>query len=120
MARSILLLITVATLASRFVQAEVTFASIIQETEFASAEDNPDYTCSKTRPCKSGCCGQLDDKGDGVCGLGPEFCGESCFSTCQEKSECDPGWGMQWSNASTCPLNVWSVVSFTKPSRKDL
>jgi len=80
---------------------------------FAKAEDNPDYTCSKTRPCKSGCCGQLDDKGDGVCGLGPEFCGESCFSTCQEKSECDPGWGMQWSNASTCPLNVWSVVSLT-------
>ncbi|KAK8042256.1 glycoside hydrolase superfamily [Apiospora rasikravindrae] len=38
--------------------------------------------------------------------MGPKFCGEGCISSCGEKSECDPGWGMQWSNASTCPLNV--------------
>lgn len=44
--------------------------------------------------------------GKAVCGLGPDFCGKGCISTCDYKSECDPGWGAQWSNASTCPLNV--------------
>jgi len=38
---------------------------------------------------------------------GPVFCGPgNCTSTCNRKSECDPGWGSQWSNASTCPLKV--------------
>ncbi|KAM5467394.1 putative chitinase [Microsporum audouinii] len=65
-----------------------------------------DYACSKTKPCKIGCCGPLDSSGSGICGLGPKFCGIGCTSTCDYKSECDPGWGSQWSNASTCPLNV--------------
>lgn len=65
-----------------------------------------------------------DEEGNGVCGLGPDFCGiipksqislerhanyisgDGCYSSCDYKSECDPGWGMEWSNASTCPLNV--------------
>jgi chitinase len=47
-----------------------------------------------------------DETGKGVCGGGPEYCGTGCTSNCKWKSECDPGWGMQWSNASTCPLNV--------------
>jgi chitinase len=38
--------------------------------------------------------------------MGPDFCGDSCISTCHYKSECDPGWGIEWSNATTCPLNV--------------
>lgn len=38
--------------------------------------------------------------------MGPTFCGDGCISTCDQKSECDPGWGIQWSNASVCPLNV--------------
>jgi chitinase len=38
---------------------------------------------------------------------GPTFCGKgNCTSTCDEKSECDPGWGSQWSTAEKCPLNV--------------
>ncbi|KXX73815.1 Killer toxin subunits alpha/beta [Madurella mycetomatis] len=37
---------------------------------------------------------------------GPNFCGPGCTSQCNWKSECDPGWGIQYSNASTCPLNV--------------
>lgn len=44
--------------------------------------------------------------GKGVCGGGPDFCGASCISQCDWKSECDPGWGIQWSNSSVCPLNV--------------
>lgn len=44
--------------------------------------------------------------GKGVCGGGPDFCGKGCVSECSWKSECDPGWGAQWSNATTCPLNV--------------
>ncbi|OHW97432.1 glycoside hydrolase family 18 protein [Colletotrichum incanum] len=86
----------------------VTFADIVAQTEFAvaAAEEKPDYTCSRTKPCKLGCCGKLDAQDNGICGLGPEYCGADCFSSCSEKSECDPGWGMQWSAASTCPLNV--------------
>lgn len=38
--------------------------------------------------------------------MGPKYCGKDCTSTCNYKSECDPGWGMKWSNASACPLNV--------------
>lgn len=38
---------------------------------------------------------------------GPTFCGAgNCTSTCDRKSECDPGWGIQWSNVSVCPLKV--------------
>lgn len=44
--------------------------------------------------------------GAGVCGLGPDFCGDGCVSTCDYKSECDPGWGAKWSNATECPLKV--------------
>ncbi|KAI4591932.1 hypothetical protein KJ359_012063 [Pestalotiopsis sp. 9143b] len=47
-----------------------------------------------------------DDAGNGVCGLGPDFCGDGCTSTCDYKSECDPGWGIEWSNRADCPLNV--------------
>ncbi|KAH7040899.1 chitinase [Microdochium trichocladiopsis] len=85
------------------------FADVVEQTGFAiAAEDGekPDYTCSKAKPCKLGCCGPLDDEGNGVCGMGPDYCGKDCTGQCNEKSECDPGWGMQWSNASTCPLNV--------------
>ncbi|KAG4435727.1 hypothetical protein IFR05_008777 [Cadophora sp. M221] len=49
-----------------------------------------------------GCCGK-----NNVCGLGPSYCAPAnCTSSCDQKSECDPGWGKQWSSAETCPLNV--------------
>ncbi|RAH52514.1 glycoside hydrolase [Aspergillus piperis CBS 112811] len=61
-----------------------------------------DYTCSLTKTCAIGCCGN-----SGVCGLGPDFCGTgNCTSSCDAKSECDPGWGSEWSTAEKCPLNV--------------
>ena len=44
--------------------------------------------------------------GKGVCGLGPDFCGKGCISNCERKSECDPGWGIDWSESAKCPLNV--------------
>ncbi|KZF20249.1 glycoside hydrolase family 18 protein [Xylona heveae TC161] len=60
------------------------------------------YSCSASKPCKIGCCSKT-----GVCGLGPQFCGSDvCISSCDAKSECDPGWGAQWSNKEGCPLNV--------------
>jgi chitinase len=59
-------------------------------------------TCSATEECAIGCCGKF-----GVCGLGPEFCGAgNCTSTCNQKSECDPGWGPEWSAHEKCPLDV--------------
>ncbi|EFX05996.1 class 5 chitinase 1 [Grosmannia clavigera kw1407] len=79
-------------------------ASFVQQaTEDASTSD---YTCTATRGCDIGCCGPLNATGGGVCGAGPDYCGDKCTSQCSWKSECDPGWGLQWSNASTCPLNV--------------
>ncbi|PYH28142.1 glycoside hydrolase [Aspergillus neoniger CBS 115656] len=61
-----------------------------------------DYTCSLTKACTIGCCGN-----SGVCGLGPDFCGTgNCTSSCDAKSECDPGWGSERSTAEKCPLNV--------------
>ncbi|KAF1812796.1 glycoside hydrolase [Eremomyces bilateralis CBS 781.70] len=66
-----------------------------------------DLSCSKTKACEIGCCGPPDPTtGLGVCGLGPDFCGTGCQGTCDYKSECDPGWGLDWSNATDCPLNV--------------
>lgn len=63
---------------------------------------NPLSHSSASKPCKLGCCSKY-----GVCGLGPDFCGGSnCTSSCDQKSECDPGWGAQWSTKQKCPLNV--------------
>ncbi|KAJ4230943.1 hypothetical protein NW759_002926 [Fusarium solani] len=63
-------------------------------------------TCTKKTKCDSGCCGPLNSTGIGICGTGPDYCGEKCTSSCDYKSECDPGWGIKWSNNSGCPLNV--------------
>ena len=39
--------------------------------------------------------------------MGPTFCAPgNCTSECNAKSECDPGWGLEWSQATNCPLNV--------------
>lgn len=61
-----------------------------------------DRSSSPSKPCKIGCCGK-----NNVCGLGPDYCAaENCTSTCDAKSDCDPGWGSEWSTAEKCPLNV--------------
>ncbi|OJJ00682.1 hypothetical protein ASPVEDRAFT_129047 [Aspergillus versicolor CBS 583.65] len=71
------------------------------------AKADGSYACSKSAPCEIGCCGPLDQKtGKGTCGFGPDFCGKGCSSSCDRKSECDAGWGEQWSSTSACPLNV--------------
>ena len=57
---------------------------------------------SPTKPCAIGCCGK-----NGVCSFGPTSCApENCQSNCDRKSDCDPGWGAQWSQNEKCPLNV--------------
>lgn len=44
----------------------------------------------------------------GNIGLRPKFCAANvCQSSCNAKSDCDPGWGAQWSTKETCPLNVY-------------
>ena len=47
-----------------------------------------------------------DDTGAGTCGGGSEFCGSGCTSQCDWKSECNPGWGGEWSESEKCPLDV--------------
>lgn len=62
-----------------------------------------DTYCSASVPCAIGCCGH-----NNVCGLGPDYCApENCINNCNAKSECNPGnWPEQYTNATTCPLNV--------------
>lgn len=61
-----------------------------------------DFSCSPSKPCALGCCGK-----NNVCGLGPSYCAPAnCTSSCDQKSDCDPGWGPQWSSSEKCPLNV--------------
>ncbi|OTB01251.1 glycoside hydrolase family 18 protein [Hypoxylon sp. CI-4A] len=74
---------------------------------FQRRDNEDESTCTKKKGCPKGCCGPLDPAtGKGTCGTGPKFCGDGCTSQCNYKSECDPGWGMKWSNMSKCPLNV--------------
>ncbi|EJT72530.1 hypothetical protein GGTG_09395 [Gaeumannomyces tritici R3-111a-1] len=103
----LLLLPLLAWPASTVVTAQSEFSSQVKQADhlLREAAENG-YSCSRTKPCALGCC-KLDDTGVGVCGAGPDFCGAGvCYSQCSWKSECDPGWGLQWSNMSTCPLNV--------------
>jgi hypothetical protein len=65
----------------------------------ASAQD---FTCGPDKPCALGCCSKT-----GVCGLGPTFCGPgNCTSSCNAKSECDPGWGVSGPCMLLCHANV--------------
>ncbi|RFN43175.1 hypothetical protein FIE12Z_12577 [Fusarium flagelliforme] len=60
-----------------------------------------DTTCSATKRCKNGCCNKA-----GNCGFGPDYCGSTCRSDCDRKSECNPGFGSKWAASDKCPLNV--------------
>ncbi|EPE06529.1 chitinase class V [Ophiostoma piceae UAMH 11346] len=61
-----------------------------------------DIACSASNPCELGCCGK-----NGLCGMGPNYCAPgNCTTSCDAKSDCDPGWGSEWSASSKCPLNV--------------
>ncbi|KAL4904228.1 hypothetical protein BDW74DRAFT_185842 [Aspergillus multicolor] len=80
----------------------ILLAALVCLVSLANVNAQQDYSCSLDRPCKLGCCGK-----NNVCGMGPSYCApENCTSTCDTKSECDPGWGSQWSERSNCPLNV--------------
>ncbi|KAF4984917.1 hypothetical protein FDECE_16983 [Fusarium decemcellulare] len=80
----------------------------VQPMRMAAEPDSEDSekTCTKKKGCKLGCCGPLNEKGVGICGTGPKFCGDDCTSECDYKAECDPGWGLKYSNFTECPLNV--------------
>ena len=63
------------------------------------------FLFSRTRRANNIC--RDPTTGVGVCGMGPSYCAPgNCTSECTAKSECDPGWGAQWSQATKCPLNV--------------
>ncbi|KKK24485.1 hypothetical protein ARAM_007001, partial [Aspergillus rambellii] len=82
-------------------------SSSARESRQVLTNADDDSSCTPSKSCKIGCCGPIDTTtGKGFCGFGPDFCGTACTSDCDRKSECDPGWGAQWSNASACPLNV--------------
>jgi len=66
------------------------------------ADEEAEHACSADKPCTMGCCNK-----DHECGFGPSFCSpETCLSSCDQKSECNPGWGEQWSQNNNCPLNI--------------
>ncbi|KAG8162769.1 hypothetical protein KVR01_007247 [Diaporthe batatas] len=79
---------------------ESTLAALLLS--FALLVVGQDYSCGPGKPCALGCCGT-----NGVCGMGPDYCAPgNCISECTAKSDCDPGWGSEWSSAEKCPLNV--------------
>ncbi|KAL4740418.1 hypothetical protein BDV11DRAFT_214414 [Aspergillus similis] len=59
--------------------------------------------CNENKLCPLGCCSKF-----GICGFGPDYCSkDNCVSTCEQKSECDPGdWSTDFANRTSCPLNV--------------
>ncbi|CAM1509012.1 Fc.00g027510.m01.CDS01 [Cosmosporella sp. VM-42] len=59
--------------------------------------------CDENSPCQDGtCCNKF-----GYCGLGPDYCKSNvCIGNCDAKSECDPGFGLQWAKSADCPLNA--------------
>lgn len=57
-----------------------------------------DGTCSATKACTSGCCSS-----SGYCGFGPNYCGDSCISSCDATAECGQYAAVP---GTTCPLNV--------------
>ncbi|TGO52579.1 hypothetical protein BOTNAR_0319g00080 [Botryotinia narcissicola] len=73
--------------------------------------------CDVNNPCPSGkgCCSKF-----GFCGLGPVYCAlEVCVANCDQKSECDPGYGaFGYSEIEECLLNVccskWGFCGLTE------
>jgi chitinase len=58
--------------------------------------------CSASNHCPEGCCSSA-----GFCGYGPDYCGKGCQSTCERKSQCNPGWdSSEYSEKDKCLLNV--------------
>ncbi|KAJ5918124.1 hypothetical protein N7454_010499 [Penicillium verhagenii] len=60
------------------------------------------YYCDSDTSCSNGaCCGVTD--GQGICGYGSDFCGDTCVSNCNATAAC----GRDAATAgTTCPLNV--------------
>lgn len=53
------------------------------------ANDDDITTCKKGTKCKTeACCGSFQGTDEGVCGFGPDFCGDDCDSQCDAKAEC--------------------------------
>ncbi|RDH30342.1 hypothetical protein BDQ94DRAFT_161391 [Aspergillus welwitschiae] len=60
------------------------------------------YHCNATTPCYNGaCCGVTD--GQGICGYGSDFCGDTCVSNCNATAACGQYAAVP---GTTCPLNV--------------
>ncbi|KAH8649259.1 chitinase [Xylariales sp. PMI_506] len=82
----------------------ILFTALLLASSVVLADDpsSDPYYCSDSQPCTIGCCGT-----NNVCGLGPSYCAPgNCTNSCDAKSDCDPGWGAQWSAKESCPLNV--------------
>ncbi|KAI9739284.1 MAG: hypothetical protein M1834_007497 [Cirrosporium novae-zelandiae] len=40
-----------------------------------------------------------------------DYCSDDyCLSDCDRKSECDAGWGSEWSESEDCPLNELPLI----------
>ncbi|KAJ5705359.1 hypothetical protein N7536_001048 [Penicillium majusculum] len=83
-------------------QRSIVFVSLCVGLVFSGLARAQTYHCNHTSTCYNGaCCGFSD--GEGVCGYGDSWCGDTCISNCDAKAECgkdaeDP--------SANCPLNV--------------
>ena len=66
-----------------------TFLEDLVETSNATLHKRDEYSCKKGSPCKQyACCGAFNGGDEGICGLGPAWCGDDCDSQCNAKAEC--------------------------------
>ena len=56
-----------------------TFLEDLVETSNATLHKRDEHSCKKGSPCKQyACCGAFNGGDEGICGLGPAWCGDDC------------------------------------------
>lgn len=65
------------------------FGEVLEGSNATLYKRDDKYGCKKGQPCKQfACCGAFQGTDEGICGLGPAWCGDDCDSQCNAKAEC--------------------------------
>ncbi|KAH6655949.1 hypothetical protein BKA67DRAFT_675964 [Truncatella angustata] len=85
-------------------QSSVTVTLFLISLSFLSLAYAQTYYCTEDIGCTNGaCCGLEDGETQGICGYGPEYCGDTCVSNCTATAPCGKYAEVK---GTTCPLNV--------------
>ena len=70
-------------------QQSTLFSELVEDSNATLFKRDDKYGCKKGKPCKQfACCGAFQGTDEGICGLGPAWCGADCDSQCDAKAEC--------------------------------